>query len=343
MFFIIALACNRREPYYPPPDTDTETAETDTDTDTQVGDSAEEEAWSAWDDPEWWIEPGPFAPLVDMSNAPTRPHWEAWITTSPDLVTWTKGRPFAFDFSSLDLLVLPQGIIVGGSLTPNPDLNLKAPFENVFVLVSTDLQTWGSHQLPITDAAQPMIIDPSMHMTPDGRLQLVYFGSGLDVDSEKLPDDYPNPHAIYNAWWSGDRFVQESPEPLLEADYVVDPSGCYHDGTHYMMGTRRYGELYFSSRDADDTEAEYTPVVEGSAWGGVQVPYCYNQEEEPIFVAQYGGGYGAPLVRRLDEQGQPGPEESLFKIEERGYDGCTSPVLGYFDDEYILICVSWIE
>jgi len=343
VLFILVLACGR-EPYYAETSPDTHSPETtqDTDTDTDTGPDTTQRV-DVWDDPAWWLEPGPFAPLLDLSNAPPGPHWEAWVSTSPDLKSWTKGAPFAYGFSSLDLLVVEQGIIVGGSLTPDEKLGIMAPFEHYFALHTQDLKTWGSHQFYIENAAELMIIDPSIHETPDGGLQLVYYASSLDVDPEKLPDDYPNPHAIYMAPWDGEKFVQTDSEPLLQADYVVDPTGCYHDDQHYMLGTRRYGALYFSSRAAGDPSAEFQPVSKHQKWGGVQVPYCFTQGDEPLFIAQYGGGYGPPQTLRLDERGDMTPAEALLDLKQVGYDGCTSPVLGYFDETYFLICVSWIE
>lgn len=346
MLLFVLLACNRREPYYPPVDTDEDTTPTDTDTDTPDTDPPDTDTpdttGNIWDDPEWWTEPGPFAELIDLKKAPTTPHWEAWMTTSKDLKSWTRGVPFAFNISSLDVLVIEdKGVIVGASISPDQRLDIKVPFEHFFMFTTTDLESWGTHQIEIEDAAEPMIIDPSVHWTPDGRLRLVYFGSGLDVDPEKLPDDYPNPHAVFEGWWNGDHFIQESDTPLLEADYVVDPSGCYDGDRLYMMGTRRYEELYFVYRDSEDDD--FTPIYEEGGWGGVQVPYCFDQGDTPVFIAQYGGGQGAPYMRTFDEKGLLGDPEPIFTLDEVGYDGCTTPVMGLYNGTYFMICSTWIE
>lgn len=338
---MLTFACYQRQPYYPPEETASPTeVDTDTVTDTDTGPT---EPVMAWDDPDWWTEPGPFAPMLDLKNAPNGPHWETWISTSEDLKTWTKGRPFLFNYSSLDLLVLEgKGVILGGSLTPIPELGVEPMFEHAFIFQSTDLVNWGSHMIPIQDAATEMIIDPSMHWTPDGRLQLLYFGSDSNVADDKLPDDYPNPHAIYNAFWDGTQFVQEQQEPLLEADHVVDPSGCYHDGQHYILGTRAYDSLYVTHRSEDDPDGEYVDFLD-SPWGAVQVPYCYTQGEYPAFIAQYGGGYGPPWIRWMDKEGKLSDPEPMFDMEDIGYLGCTSPVLGYYEGTYFMIASSWVE
>ena len=346
---LLASACTDKAATTAPADTPTDTsadteADADTDADTDADDSGDTEVDEpdVWEDPAWWTEPGPFAPLLDLSNAPRHPHWEVWYTTSPDMKTWTPATSIGFNFSSLDLLVLEEGLIIGGSLTPDPDFNIMAPFEHYFAMVTKDLETWGSHELFIEDAAQPMIIDPSIHRTPDGELQLLFFGSTMDVDPELLPDDYPNPHAIFTAWWDTDRFVQADPEPMLEADYVVDPSGCYYEDRHYVLGTRRYGELYFAERHIDKSD-EYLDVGETAVWSGVQVPYCNVQGEAPLFIAQFGGGYGPPQVRWFDEKGFLAEPVDLLDLKAVGHDSCTSPVLGHYREEWVLFCATWIE
>lgn len=348
MLLFLVLACNRREPYHPPADTDTDTDTTQTDTDDtdtppDTDTDTAEPTWNVWDDPAWWTEPGPYEVLIDLKQAPTTPHWEAWMTTSTDLKTWSMGQAFAFNISSLDVLVIEdKGVIVGASISPDRRLDFKVPFEHYFMFTTPDLKTWGTHQIGIENASVPMIIDPSVHWTPDGRLRAVFFGSGLDVDPEKLPDDYPNPHAVYEAWWDGEHFIQESATPLLEADYVVDPTGCYDDdGRLYMLGTRRYEELFFVYRDSDSDD--FTPIYKETGWGGVQVPYCYDQGEQPIFLAQHGGGQGPPYMRTFDEKGVLTDPVAMFELKDVGYDGCTTPVMGRFDGVYFLICSTWIE
>ena len=306
-----------------------------------AGDTAvAEAAGNVWDDPAWWTEPGPLAPLLDLSLAPRQYHWQLWMATSPDLETWSDPQVIGFNFSSLDVLQLEEGLIVSGSVIPMLELGVEAPFGYVFAFVTTDLVQWGSHFLAIEGSTTPMIIDPSIHWTPDGGLRLLYYGESKNVDPDLPPDNYPNPHHIYTGLWASDRFVQDSEEALLAADYVVDPSGCYWQGTHHVLGTRTYQELFYAYKAEDSDE-----YVEGLQWGGVQVPFCFvdTAHDRLGLIAQWGGGYGGPpQVKWCDKDMLCAEQVDLIPEEKLYYDSCTSPVLAWYQEQYVLFCSSWV-
>jgi hypothetical protein len=326
--WLLLLGCAPRAPYI---------AElNDSDSPESAGDTAEEEVEpSVWDDPAFFAEAGPFAPLLDMSLAPERSHWEVWLFTSSDGVSWSDGVAIAHSFSSLDLLIMEQGIVLGGSAIPDTDGGINAPFEHFFALTSPDLVQWGSKLWPIRAATHRQIVDPSLHLDPDGTVRMVFFGASDDVNPRKNPEEYPGDHSIYTATWDGDGFIQ-APEPLFAEEDLVDPSGCYWQGRHQVLSTGD-GRLY--SVSADVLGGEYTE--DALDWGAVQVPYCLIDGDEQWIVAQAGGGFGPPQARTRG----PGEDFSapFLIIEEADIPllTCTSPVMGRFQGQHVLFCATW--
>ncbi len=314
---------------------------TDSPPDTATTDSGTPTTYTyAWDNPEWWAPTGPLQGLFDFAVAGTRPHWRFWYTTSPDLVEWSNPVVVGHNFSSLDLLRVDQGLILTGSLLPDIENGIDAPFGNLFMLSTTDLETWGSHFFPVEGADElPMIIDPSVHREGDG-FRVLFFGAGLDVDPDIPPDDYPNPHYIRTGMVVDDRVVVEDLTPIVEGDHIVDPSGCWWDDTHHILATNKYGDLFHQSRNVGQRD-----YVDGLQWGGVQVPYCLIDEQNNRvgFIAQHGGGHGPPRVRWCDEN-QDCADQVAFFPEDKLYLGqCTSPVVAWFHDQYVMFCSSWWE
>ena len=292
----------------------------------------------AWEDPDWWVEPGPLQGLFDLELSDEAPHWRFWYITSPDLETWSEPTVLGHNFSSMDLLALDEGLILSGSLIPNPDEGIEGPFSTLFSLVTTDLETWGTHFFPVEGADElPMIIDPSVHADGDG-YQMLFFAAGFDVDPEAMPDDYPNPHSIYTGRVGYDRIVVDTLEPIVQGNHIVDPSGCWWNGVHHILATNRYDDLFHQYR-----REEAPHYLDGVDWGGVQVPYCFIDERNDRMglIAQHGGGHGPPRVRWCDAD-QQCEEQVAFVPEENLFDGqCTSPVLAYYNDQYVLFCSSW--
>lgn len=294
----------------------------------------------AWEDASWWSEPGPLHGLFDLELSVSRPHWRFWYITSPDLETWSDPVVLGHNFSSMDLLHLPEGLILSGSLIPNIEAGIEGPFGAMFSLVTTDLSTWGTHFLAVEGADElPMIIDPSIHAEVDG-YRMLFFGSGLDVDPEAMPDDYPNPHYIRTGFVRYDRIVVDSLEPIVEGDHIVDPTGCWWNGVHHILATNKYGDLFHQYRREGATD-----FIDGLDWGGVQVPYCFidEQNDRMGLLAQHGGGHGPPRVRWCDASGECAEQEALVSEEELFVGQCTSPVMAWFQDQYVLFCSSWYE
>lgn len=331
MLLWVMLACTRREPYYPPEDS---SAPVDTDV---ADDSGEAVVAYPWEDAAFWTEPGPFAPLLDPTKIPTGPHWETWMFSSPDGRDWDDGVLVAHSLSSLDLLVLEQGVILGGSTFYNEDLGVNAPLENYFALVSADLKTWGSHLLPVLEATHRQIVDPSLHIDPGGEVRMVFYGAPDDVDPKKNPEEYEGAHPIYTATWTGEGFTQ-APEPLLSADALVDPSGCTWQGAHHLLAT---GERTLFSARADAVGGDYdTHPPEG--WSGVQVPYCFIDGDTQQILVQTGGGFGSPAAITRTPGGSFSEPSPIVDIKTLPFNTCTSPVMGRFQGQYILFCAAWI-
>lgn len=294
----------------------------------------------AWEDPAWWREAGPLQGLFDLSLSVDQPHWRFWYITSPDLVTWSEPVVLGHNFSSMDLLHLDSGLVLSGSLIPNVEVGIEGPFSAIFSLVTTDLETWGTHFISVEGADElPMIIDPSIH--PDGEgYRALFFGAGSDVDPEALPDDYPNPHSIRTGWMRGDRVVVDDLTPIVQGDHIVDPTGCWWQGVHHVLATNKYGDLFHQYRPEGGVD-----FVDGVDWGGVQVPYCFIDPagERMGLMAQHGGGHGPPRVRWCDVDQVCGEQEPLVS-EDHLFEGqCTSPVMAYFEGRYVLFCSSWYE
>lgn len=292
----------------------------------------------AWEDPAWWTEPGPLQGLFDLDLS-VASHWRFWYTTSPDLETWADPIVLGHNFSSLDLLQLDEGLILSGSLIPNVEAGIHGPFSAMFSLVTTDLETWGSHYIEVEGADElPMIIDPSLHKDQDGGYRMLFFGAGHDVDPEAMPDDYPNPHAIRTGFIQYDRIVVEDLTPIVEGDYVVDPSGCWWHGVHHILGTNRYDDLFHQYRRAGADS-----FWDADPWGGVQVPFCFidEQNDRMGLIAQHGGGHGPPRVRWCNAS-QECEEQQVLLPEDKLWNGqCTTPVMAWYQEQYILFCASW--
>ncbi len=322
------------------PDT-SDTSTGTTGTDSAVDDSGTPTTYTyAWDNPEWWGLNGPLQGVFDFELAVPGPHWRFWYITSPDLEEWSEPVVVGHNYSSLDLLRVDRGLILTGSLLPDVNNGMDAPYGNVFMLVTTDLVSWGSHHFPVEGADElPMIIDPSIHREGEG-FRALFFGADLTVDPDIPPDDYPNPHYIRTGMVVDDRVVVEDITPFVEGDYIVDPTGCWWNDVHHILATNKYGDLFHQYRRVGQAN-----FVDGLQWGGVQVPFCFIDEQNNRmgFIAQHGGGHGPPRVRWCDEE-QDCTEQVALVPEEKLYLGqCTSPVVAWFQDQYVMFCSSWWE
>ncbi|NOY25370.1 MAG: hypothetical protein GXP62_05810, partial [Oligoflexia bacterium] len=267
--------------------------------------------------------------------APTTPHWETWISTSVDGHNYdSPATPLAHTYSSLDLMVWQDHVlIVSGSTEYNPDLGLDAPWESIFVLYSLDLKTWGSGIWPIEDAEFELLTDPALHVADDGGVQVVYYSRSGD-SAITPPDLVPGDHDIKMADRSGDTFVERS-DRIYADEYLVDPVYCSWDGVNHL----------FATRDGHVTHAVQIDgqfVTDESFEWDQQVPFCFDQDGQHKVIAQAGGGVGEPTVRTLQDDGSFSEPEPFFDGDDP-FDGhCTSPVVGFFQDRWVMLCAVWV-
>lgn len=296
-----------------------------------------------WDGEDYWLGSTIFDVILDLDQAPAETsYWavqmsvsEDWWGTNPEYTT------VAHSFSSLDLLVVDNGLVLlGGVDFKSLDLGEEGEayrWGYLYALTTPDLENWGTRIWPVEDAVSARMTDPALQQMPDGTVRAVYYSTPPDTDMD--PADIAGTHDIRMATWEPEReaFV-EWPDPIYWDEWLVDPVVRALDGTHHFFATRNGVITHATSESgyAFDREDDFE-------WTEVQVPFALEHDGELLVAAQGGGGNGPPWYRYLDTAGE-WTEPTLFYEDYEWYGGsCTSPVLGRYDGLYVLFCAVYID
>ena len=278
---------------------------------------------------------------LDMDNAPTYSHWEIRMCTSPE--GWGLGcdvyTRIAWGISSLGLAMHEDGLVLTGmpDIPTIDEAGVNLQPVQVHAFSTPDLEHWGTHIWSIETTAKidNLPIDVTMWTPPDGDVELVYYSMPIECTNDD-PLLCPGPHSMRKAVYEDGAFVEVEQE-LYAAETLTDPTVC-HDGDTYHMVFGVDG--YVGHAVSDDGELYVDQW--GDTWGGANVPYCFEHDDQIMAVAQGGGGWPPPVWLNLDENGQF-PEESQMLYSDADnlsfFGGsCTSPVLAYFQGLYVTFC-----
>lgn len=288
----------------------------------------------SWTTDEYWAE-NPLSPIVLPDTVPTTRHWQIRIATSPDRRIWTPDpRVIAYGLSSLDLLVAGDWVVIAGMLSPEqndtfPDI--VGPY-TIPAIASKDLVSWGSQTWTIGDGTHEFLVDPSLQLGSDGVLRATWFGhSEPDVDPALIEGS----HLVYRAPWSDTgTFVQDGLSAAYYDEWLVDPVVCEMDGTPWLFYT--YEGESIRAADSLDGGTRFQPV-DGFSWDGPSVPYCLGGETGMLLIGQERGGLYPPRVADVLSNEEL-IEKGLLFVESPWGEYCTSPVLGFVNDQWLLVC-----
>ena len=292
-----------------------------------------------WDAPGFWTEPGPLAPLVAPDAEDPALLWTVRMATSADGITW-EAQPGAVlgNVNSLDMYITDDGLILMGLVSGTPDVYAETGV--LYALATTDLQTWASHAWSVEGAAHQNMVDPSLHLRADGRLGLTYYGCPeFFVDPVTVAGD----HDLYRAVYNGHNWTEEE-APAYAAEGLVDPVICTLQGKEWLFATQGAARIVSAEGQPDGRFTEAPFSLEGDT-----VPYCRADGDALALYSQTDGSLGVPHVARFDGL-TLGDSAPVYPEHLWGVNNCSSPVMGWFQDQYVLFCAvdmpsyrSWLE
>lgn len=297
--------------------------------------SSTEHGDQPWDVEGFWTDPGPLEPLFGATpdTSDTEMGYLVFMATSSDGVNWEGDPdPIMEGMNSLDLWVTDQGVILQGLLQVGRGVTLVPG--TVYGIQSADLVTWGSHAWEVGGLSPDTmnVVDPSLQEDASGQAWLTYF---LTYFGEGSPTRYEGPHEIWRARWADGAWTNEA--DLFEDTYLCDPVICRLDDQDWLFVTQEGARINVAEGDGDGT---YTARSEMS-WENHTVPYCVNEGDHLMMVSQ---GLGQEYTPRLGSFTSAGIEDlgELYPEHLWPYGNCTSPVIGYYKDQWISFCaVDW--
>ncbi len=293
----------------------------------------------AWAETEYWEE-SPLASLLLPTEVPDGTHWEVRIATSTDRLTWEPdNRVIAHGFSSLDLIVAGEMLILAGMVDGAVARDLPASVQgyNIPAIATADLETWGSQTWPIGQGSETNVVDPSLQLGSDGVLRATWFAhSTPGVD----PATIEGIHLVQRGTWSDTgTFIQDDFEEEFAEEWLADPVICELDGTPWMFYTH-FAERIRAARSTDGG-GHFEPVTTFS-WEEPSVPFCIAEEDGIRVIAQTSGGRFSPRQGWVASDGSFTEIEPLYEDHPWG-DNCTSPVVGYWQERWVLACAVQVQ
>lgn len=293
----------------------------------------------AWAETEYWEE-NPLASLLLPTDVPDETHWEVRIATSDDGLSWVPDdRVIAHGFSSLDLMVAGEMLILAGMVDGAVARDLPASVQGYTIpaIATADLETWGSQTWPIGQGSETNVVDPSLQLGSDGVLRATWFAhSTPGVD----PATIEGIHLVQRGTWSDSgTFLQDDVEEEFAEDWLADPVICELDGTPWMFYTH-FAERIRAARSTDGG-AHFEPVSSFS-WEEPSVPFCITGEDGIRVIAQTSGGRFSPRQGWVASDDSFTEGEPLYEDHPWG-DNCTSPVVGYWQERWVLACAVQVQ
>lgn len=318
-----------------------ETGVTASDTGADPGDTADTADSGEpdpWEDPAFWSSSSYLDELLDLSLAPDEPHFEVRVAEADaSWTTFSDLRTVAHSFSSLDLLVLEDGLVLLGGVDARglSDARLLEPGA-LFALVSPDGERFGTTVIEVRDEVSRRFTDPALFVTDAGEIRAVYYSTPEDQTMD--PAIIPGAHDLRVAVREGAAF-RELPDVVFSKEWLVDPVICRADDGWHLFATEQAGVIHATGA-TPDAFAEDGPFD----WSGNQVPHCSPVDGSLTVLAQAGGGGGAPSVRALSADGTFTTSVALWGEDEAPFEAtaCTSPVRGTFRGRNLLFCAMWV-
>jgi len=278
-----------------------------------------------WAEPGFWTASSDLDRIFDLEQAPANAHYQLVMCRSSsgygqDMRCETIGHTV----STLDLFVLDEGIILLGGLALEDWGLIEQGGNHLYAFTSQDLEHWGTHLWPVKRTASPCLTDASLERLPDGSVRAVYVSHCVGEAEEN--------HEVRTARPHGDHW-REARKPIFEGPGLLDPATCQHEGIQHLFATGK-GLVHATGVSPDRYTAD-----QAFYWPDTQVPFCFQHKDQLWVIAQHGGGWGPPELRKLKPDGSFGPAFPLWK--EGAYPelpSCTSPVGGRYRDEYLLFC-----
>lgn len=304
--------------------------ETETD-DTSTTKTTQEEPFL---DPDWWTIPSAKETSAVFGEDPTPgAGWQTLFYTSADRVNWVASplSPLAVEFSSLgifsnEVALAVTGVISGASLGVPIDLN------TVYALTTLDLETWGvrswsmSEDPPLTDRTHSMVVDPQFELGPESLIQVWFFACENNGED---PMNITGPHDMCIADFTGPETLEAYDCPLQEEE-IADPSPWF-DTDVSLLATTRTGHIIIWDITTDP--------VEIATFSGT-VPFLTRRDDGTFEVwYQAGNEYSAEIIHMRESSDGINWSDPTTPLGE-DFD-CTSPVIGYFNNEHVFFCAHW--
>lgn len=277
-----------------------------------------------WNEPGFWTQSSQLDLVLDQSKAPVGPHYEVVMCRSTrGFGVDMKCETIAHTFSTFDLFIHPDGLLLMGGLNMM-DFGIFEPRgARLYALSTPDLETFGTHVWQVSRASSPLLTDAALERLPDGTLRAVYFSG---------PAHGPGTHAIKEATWDGQTWL-ESEENIYAAEHLLDPKTCSYGGKYHLFATSGSTLEHAVGSDPHTYQRVPSPSMEA------QVPFCFENDEQLWLISQTGGGWGPPQVQVLQSDGTfPAAKPLWAKEDYPELNSCTSPVLGFFRETYVVFC-----
>ncbi|GDX79076.1 hypothetical protein LBMAG42_08870 [Deltaproteobacteria bacterium] len=293
----------------------------------------------AWANADYWAS-GPLSSLILPTELPTATHWEVRVATSADGVAWVPDeRVIAWGISSLDLLVAGDTLVIAGMIDGEAARELPPDVQGYTIpaLATTDLLTWGSKTWTITGGNDTNLVDPSLQLGSDGLLRAAWFAhSEPGVD----PATIEGVHNMQRGTWSETgTFAQDDADPEYAYEWLVDPVICELGETQWLFYTN-LAERVYAAHSPDG--GEHFDMEASFSWEGPSVPFCISGDDDIRVIGQTPAGKDAPLQGILTTDGTFTETGPLYAEHPWG-ENCTSPVLGYWKDQWVLACAVQVK
>ncbi len=281
---------------------------------------------------------GPLGPLLLPEDVSVVPRWEVRLATSADGQSWTASDTvIAWSLTSLSGIVFGDVIVltVGIEMAKARPLGVPDPLSAVAIIVTEDLATWNSAEIPIADTVNAFITDPALWVDDEEALHVVYFSSAGGAGD---PAGQEGAHDIYDAVGSEDTFV-EGAAPIYSAEGLADPV-ILRVGGEWTLFTTEFANAVTLATSAD--AATFTRDTT-QTWDTVSVPSgMYGPEGTVELVAQHLDGRDVPDRAHIGSDGVLAVDGPLYDAHPWG-NNCTSPVVLPWKGGFVLFCAVRVE
>jgi hypothetical protein len=251
---------------------------------------------------------------------------QVWAFTSTDGRTWRRSaRPLAHGFSSLGLAIWGDELVVTGMVNLGVPTAFEERFPELYVdaLTTSDLVHWRARRWYV-DGPPTGMLDPSIAVH-DGEAALWFVSAGGRGD----PGDTHPEVAIVRAPFDGERFA--NPEVMFVGRGLLDVTVAR------FMGKDRVFTTLGASAVVEVDGGDAVVITDAAT-----VPFALVEGDELwLLTQQVADGRIAPHVLKSTDGATWSPAEVVVNSDRMR--GCTSPVMGHFRDQWVLLCVDQVR